>query len=358
MSNKGKSKKGVLFFLAAMAGIVVVMLVANYHSRFVRELNPPEGGVRKLFTSGNSLIAVSNTNKICIWNWKNLSTEPRRGGVKAQDVTWMEPGRLVWIPLGEADTLVVSNLKAEKEYKRMSLGLDWQGKILRTSRNGKFTVAGMVDVSADRSDTKTGGRIRVGLVNSGFEKISEAVTISGRSDDFGLGNIAVSEDGAFVAIVGSNNGGWIAAADMKQKKILWEKVPKGTAKIDIVTFSPDGKMLYAEGPGLTVYGFEVATGKIVHEWVIGKSGLEVPGERRKYITAVNVSPDSRMVFTVGSYTRTYVWDAVTGKHVGDKALGHQIVVDFAFSPDSSRLATAGTQARRRKIKVWRIPIVQ
>ena len=62
--RKTKKKTGWFFFFLAMLAIILVTIVSNYTSGLIMELEPPEGRVVKLFTSGNELVAVSDQNKV------------------------------------------------------------------------------------------------------------------------------------------------------------------------------------------------------------------------------------------------------------------------------------------------------
>ena len=342
----GNSKKNLLFFLIAVVVIILIMIRANYSSDLLLELFPPKEGARKLFTSGNQLVAVSNQNEVYIWDWDNLSADPQKGTVKAQDLTWMQPGRLVWSPFAGPDIIIVSDLQGMEEYKRISIQQPWHCQILRTSRNGKFAAVSMID--------ETAGRIQIGLLNDKFEKIDSIVNLPARGDGFELNNVTVSEDGMLLAAVGGGDGGWVGVVDTKQKKVLWQKVPPGATKMNEVTFSPDGKMVYAGGRGKVVYGFETLTGKIVYKWIVAHVKFKVKGTEEENVTVIDVSPNSRLLAAAGTRTKIFLWNAITTEAVSSKSHGHiSTVGEMAFSQDGSQLATVGTAATD-KINIWRI----
>jgi WD40 repeat protein len=359
MSNRS-GRKSVLFFLVAIAGIIAVMIVSRHRHKFIIKMEPPAGEVKKLFTSGQKLVAVSFENEVYVWDWENLSAEPRKGAVSAQDVVWVEPDRLLWAPLPKADEIIVSDLKCEQEYNRISLERPWRCEILRTSRNGKFTAVGLIEQERNENSTNSFQRIRIGMIDSKYEKVSEVVTVGSSADDFELNNVAVSEDGAYAAAVGRNNGGWVVVIDVKGKRILWERKLEWFAKMLEVTFSPDGKTLYAGGRGAIVYGFETIGGRVKQEWVVGsKIRIRERGADKDSITAIDVSDDSGLVVTAATRSIIYMWNAITGEAVADRPHGHKssTISDMVFSPDASRVATIGTR-ERDKIHVWQVPVIK
>ena len=354
INTKGsKAKKNILFFVGMIAAVILLMVVANLRSKLLLKLTPPEGGVRKLFTSGDSLVAVSSRNEVYVWDWKNLSSEPEKCSVTARDVTWMQPGQLVWAALPEADTIVVSDLKGEKEHKRIFLGQEWQCEILRTSRNGRFSVVGMINKTDDEGDANLFRKIRIGLLDSKFEKVDTIVTISDEGNDFELSNIAVSEDGATVAVVGSSNGGWIAAPKVKQKKVIWEKFLEHAIKIDEVTFAPDGKKLYAVGRDFTVHEYETETGEGIHSWITGRGEYKKVDFHVWHSVGIEASSDGYLIAVAGQDTGVEFFDTKDLAKKGSLAPAHHIPAGIAFSPDASMLATADIRADGI-IKIWQV----
>jgi WD40 repeat protein len=183
--------------------------------------------------------------------------------------------------------------------------------------------------------------------------MTEAVIIDAKSKDFALNNVAVSNDGRFIAAVGTNNGGWIAVVDAAAKKIIWEKVPAGETDMLEVTFSPDGNRVYAGGRSPNVYSFDTKTAENVHTWIIGRSKLEVTQFAiHRSIVAIDISPDNRRVVATATDSRVYVWDADSGRAVYDWSPGQRSTVgSLAFSLTKPYIATAGIVILP-KIKIW------
>ena len=65
MTNLPKKRKTpIVSFLLVFAAIIIVMLIANIRSTLECELSAPANGVRKLYTVGNQLVAVSPSNEV------------------------------------------------------------------------------------------------------------------------------------------------------------------------------------------------------------------------------------------------------------------------------------------------------
>ena len=71
-----KKKSPVIFFLVALLVIIIVMFIANRSSTLEHELKAPLGGVAKLYTVENQLIAISQDNEVYVWNWEQLQDKP------------------------------------------------------------------------------------------------------------------------------------------------------------------------------------------------------------------------------------------------------------------------------------------
>lgn len=337
---RGKTAKGLIFFFAAMVSIVLLTIIANLRSKVVAKLNAPEDGVRKLFTCGNWLVAVSPKGEVYTWDWNQLTLKPRKYSFDAEDLTVTGEGFVIFAPRPHTETLVIRDLQGKAEEKVIQLGANWRCKTLCTSLNGKFTAAGLVD-------EKTPGRVGLGFVDCETGNVGIVVINAGIGGELLLKNVAISEDGALLAGVGGQEGGWIAVANVKDKKVLWEKTLEGTDKLYEASFSPDGKRIYT-GYGFTVYDFEVLPDKLVRKLTIDGS------DRQEYITKIGVSPGVGLIAAGGIGSGVTIWNTDSSAKMITIMPAHHIFVGMVFSPDSSLLATADMRADGI-IKIWRIP---
>src|SRR5262245_1307415 len=117
----------------------------------------------------------------------------------------------------------------------------------------------------------------------------------------------------------------------------------GTARLchlgaTFLTFASDGSRLATFSNGGMIRIWDVATGKLLREWVATRSARYVPN-----CSAMAFSPDGRQIALGGSADEPVVrvWDAATGKVLAEWA--HAGFVDLpvlAYSADGTRLAFA------------------
>ena len=306
-STDNKKKNLIVLLLLVFAAIVVVMFVANYRSMLVQSLSGPKAGVKKLSTCGNQLTAISPNNDIYTWGWNDLSGWPKVGSVNAQKVVAMSSDRLVWVPSGKNNILVVSNLKGDKELRRLSLGMVRRCKWLKASPNGKYAVAALVIDGGSNND------IRLAVTNSDLTSISQVVTKT-VGNKLTLNDIGVSNDGVFVAAVGKKDAGWILVANTQSRQILWEQTVEDTNELNNVIFSPDGQMVYASEPGRYVYVFERTTGKLVKRLIMDK--YKTPANNPQTISCIAASHDGRLLAAATEpASNVWIWDVKSGAKI-------------------------------------------
>lgn len=346
MTNTNKKKRNpIVLFLLALVVIVVVMFIANYTSMLIQELRGPKAGVEKLSTCGDQLIAISRYNDIYTWDWNDLSGWPQIGSVNAQKVVAMSSDRLVWVPAAENDVLVVSNLKGDKELKRLPLGVSGRCKWLEVSQNAEYAVTALaID---DGSDS----RIQLAAIDPDLTSISQVLTKT-IGDKFTLNNIGVSNDGAFVTAVGGKDAGWILVADARSKQILWEQAIDSSSELNNVIFSSNGQIVYASEPGRYIYAFEVATGKLVKQFEMDE--YKTPPNNPQTISCIAVSSDGRLLAAATEpASNVWIWDVKSGERILSLSNEGRTVSGISFSPDSSSLAIANLV--RSAINIWKIP---
>ncbi|MFI6430259.1 TIR domain-containing protein [Rhodococcus oryzae] len=104
-----------------------------------------------------------------------------------------------------------------------------------------------------------------------------------------------------------------------------------------VEFSPDGRTLATGDDVGTVRRWDPTSGEALGEPMTGHKGS----------VSVEYSPDGRMIASYGFDTILRRWDAHTGELLGEeRTQGWTAAIEF--SPDSSRLASAGTDG----VRLW------
>ncbi len=343
--QEGKKKNPVILFLLAFGVIAIIMFAVNYRSKLEQELRAPESGVAKLSTVEGRLIAISRENEVYTWEWNDLSGWPEVVSFESEEAAAVSSGRVIWVPSNKRNVLVASDLKGGEELKRVSLGAGGACAALAASQNGMYLVAGLlVGGGIDR-------RMELAVTDSGLTSLGRVIKEKTASE-LVLNEVAVSDDGAFVAAVGRKGVGWILVGSAESGEILWERRIENSTELDNVIFSPDGEMVFASKSDRYVCAFARATGEIVRELVIDK--YKTPPNNPQTISCITISPDSRLLVagTVPA-SQVWVWDAKSGAKLSVIRPGQFTVSGVSFSPDSSLLATSDLLGRHT-IKLWRI----
>lgn len=153
----------------------------------------------------------------------------------------------------------------------------------------------------------------------------------------GVGSVAVSPDGAFVA-TGAGEGG-VRLYDALSGRFLR---CLGNAGDRGVCFSPDGRTLTAAGFHMDklVDLFDVPSGKRV---------LSLPGHTEWEAYATALSPDGKLLASTGTDKQILVWELPSGKLRLQLATPDFVASALAFSPDSATLASGGGD---KQIHLW------
>ena len=106
-------------------------------------------------------------------------------------------------------------------------------------------------------------------------------------------------------------------------------------------FSPDGKRIVTASEDKTVRMWDAESGKPIGEPLTGHEDA---------VMSAAFSPDGKRIVTASSDKTARVWDAESGKPIGEPLTGHGgPVYSAAFSPDGKRIVTASSDKTAR---VW------
>ncbi len=335
----GLDMKKYIIIPVVIVAIVAMMILNNRKSILIRELPGPRAGVNSLYTVDGKLIAISRDNDVYSWDWTDMSSWPQAGKVVADIVTPIAGERLLYVPKGRSDTLIITNLKGDKELKRLTLPWGRSCQFLVSSASGRYAAAALI------KDKIT----EVVLVETNPVAIRETVSIPAGVE---LCNIAVSNDGRLITAVGSREGGgFLLMADSQDKKVLWQKTVADCEKIDNIVFSPDGNTVFAGEELRFVYALDCSTGQVARKYEVEKH--QTVANQRQRITALKISYDGViLVATMEPNSQIWLWN--TGNDSDGYVLpGYHGTSDISFSPDSSLLA-AGSMVSK-SIQILKIP---
>jgi WD40 repeat protein len=328
-------------------------------------------------TVQNMLMAAGQDGNLYIWDWRDLSKEPKV--IELDPKSWLPQWdrspplshnkvytllskRWIIHPSHEEQNtiLIFREAEGQKEVNRLAIGKEWNCDQLRSTRNGKF-VAVYLNADLDKCIEGVNYRghargYRLGLIGPSPTDIQWLPQTFFRNEDsLPIVRVAAaSEDGNYICAVGNIGGGWIMLADVVRKEVIWEKLPKGgdvpygqwTVAFNDVCFSLDSKRIYVAG-NTDLFCFETSSGKITKQWPMPARAASVA-----------ISPDERLV--AGGLPGTgdvYVCDVNSTTRIGTPVLrlrtGQYSVYGLAFSPDSKLLATEGV--KRTHIKIWNMP---
>jgi WD40 repeat protein len=100
--------------------------------------------------------------------------------------------------------------------------------------------------------------------------------------------------------------------------------------VNSAQFSPDSQRIVTASADKTARLWDAASGKPVGE----------PMKHESFLTSAQFSPDGQQIVTASGDTTARLWDAASGKPVGEPMKHEGFVSSAQFSPDSQRIVTA------------------
>jgi WD40 repeat protein len=149
---------------------------------------------------------------------------------------------------------------------------------------------------------------------------------------------AFTPDGARLVTVGSSQAHvW----DTKDAKLLATLEAPRTGSLKRVVLSPDGGRALIVGYSNRANVWDLASGTVAYFI-----------EQKTEVRVARFSPDGKYLVTGSQDNTGTIWDAATGARLVTLKGHSESVLDAAFSPDSTRVATAGYDGT---IRTWRAP---
>src|SRR5262249_21243027 len=120
----------------------------------------------------------------------------------------------------------------------------------------------------------------------------------------------------------------------------WQFLKGHENEVVSAAFSPDGKRIVTASLDKTARLWDAETGKSIGEPLAG----HVEG-----LSRVSFSPHGKRILTASEDKTARLWDAETGKPIGEPLAGHaDRVLSAAFSPDGERIVTASSDTAARE----------
>ncbi len=189
-------------------------------------------------------------------------------------------------------------------------------------------------------------RMQLYLLGPEYPEPKIVATITGKDQGDNVRTVMPSDDGAYIAVAGWNNG--LVMVDVKAGKELWKQKLLNESGLHCADFAPDNSVVYSGGIKATVYAMDVKTGKVLNQWSVSPTGKYEYG--RSEIECLVVSPDGRWVAAGTSDALVIIASTATSRPVKILKHGKRPVELVQFSPDSKALASWAPGA----IKIWSV----
>jgi WD40 repeat protein len=294
-----------------------------------------------------------------IWGWQDATlVKKHRVAVNARLVSFslLPDDNCIWSYYegGYQNWLLLWDLKSGKMIRRWSFDKDRRFGRFKPSQNGKHVAVS--DLSNDGVDP------RIGILSSTMDKIDWLQESEGKGAVDPVFDIAVSDDGGIILLLGDKRH-LVSALSVAEKKVIWQWPAKGemvkpaipTVELEQresigscnrAAFSPDTKTIYCATDDRCIYVLRSDNGKCIGRWPVSASGRAEWGPG---ITSLCVSPDGRYL-AAGADPRVYILSTETGKVI--LVLNHQGDVKItSFSPDSKFLASYAAG----QFNIWDMP---
>jgi WD40 repeat protein len=343
--SHSRNNSSSIFIVAVFAAVVILMFIASMHSGNVKKISMPlNNGIVSLLTHDNILAAISNDNKIYVWNWADLSTKYREYAIESSEAVFATPDTIVAVKRTNPDCLVVSGLDANSKSKKIPLLLTANTAHLGANQDGSKIVLLLERGGGER---RTYELFEVEFNTKQVRPIAAIPTEQGMVEHF-----TVSNDGRYVVAVGEKKEhGWLFVADTKENKIVWQKELSDLKKLYKGVFSNDGEIIYIRGSDSMLTLVRAISGEIIDHLLPteeNKSTYRTPPAQ-----TVTISSDGGLVAAT-VFGDVYVWDTKTRKKYNVPGVGQKVFSSTVFSPDGRFIATADMR-QGGVIKIVRTP---
>ncbi len=350
-----KSKSQIWFFVLSFIVILVIMLIANRKSDLKTEFMPPRSGVEKLYTLNSSLVAVSQNGEIYVWDWSNINRAAVIISPKADKSILAASGRLIWVVAGKPTYVVVSEAHTRRVIARFPAPDGHVCQSMEISANGRYVVFMFTPEGVFADGYHSSEPISIEVLTPELSSFSHIASLALDKSECTVRGLAMSDDGKMVAVAGQKKKvGWVALMETSSGKILWQQTPDASPELTKVAFSPDSAALYAGGLQKTLYAFETATGKTLHQYTIKGKAESSSAEEAARVTSITPDTQGRsLAVSLEPAAAVWVWKTADASNPQIIETPNKHIFGTAFSPDSALLATSEMRADQ-KLRIWRL----
>jgi len=307
------------------------MFIAKMRSQNVQIIKIPlNNGIITLLTYNNLLAAISNDNKIYVWEWSDVSKKPREGVVESGEAVLVAPDIILSVKRTNPDCLVVSGFDANSERKKIPLSLTSNAARLCANQDGSKII-----LLLERGG---GEHITYELFEVEFSTKQVRLITSVPAEQGRIEHFTVSNDGRYVVAAGENKEhGWLFVVDTNEKKIVWQKELQDFRKLYKGVFSKDGEIIYLRGSDSMLTLVRTSSGEIKDRLLPTKENKST--YRTQPAQTVAISSDGDLVAAT-VFVDVYIWDTKTRKKYDIAGAGQKVFSSMVFSPDAKFIATA------------------
>jgi WD40 repeat protein len=340
-----QKKTSPIFLIVVFVAVMIVMFVARMRSHNVQTITVPfNNGIVSLLTYSNFLAAVSNDNKIYVWEWSDLSKKPREFAVESGETVFAAPDTILSVKRTNPDCLFASGLDANSENKKIPLSLKSNTASLCANRDSSKIILLLLR-GTDEHIT-----YEVLEVEFNIKKVRLITTIPAEHGT--IEHSAVSDDGKYVVVAGEKKEqGWVLLVDTKENQIVWQKEFPDFKKVNKGVFSKDGDIIYLRGSDSTLTLLKTSSGEIIDRLL--PTDENKSSYRNQHAQTVAISSDGDLVAAT-VFSNIYVWETKTRKKYDIGSTGQKVFSSMTFSPDAKFIVTADMR-QGGDIKVVQLP---